>query len=176
MKNKGFTMVELLVALGISSIVIGLIFSFFMGSFKGYEISKNSSELQYQSQYILNYMAEKIVNSKNISLVMADSTTGYSITANRNAKVKYPVKKISFKYGNENENYVFHIVDNNIRYGVGGKNIQPTVELGNYVDGMFISLLKDESFSNCKSFKITIIMKKNEQVYEAFQAISMRNH
>lgn len=67
----------------------------------------------------------------------------------------HTVNKISFKYGSENEeNYVFYIENNNIRYGNGEKDIKPSVELGNYVDGMFISLFEDGSFGNARALII----------------------
>lgn len=177
MKNKGFTMVELLVSLGISSIVAGLIFSFFICNYKGYKSVRNDSELHVQAQYILNYMADKIINSNSLSLIRADNSTIYSMALVRDANTEYEVKKISFKYGKElDENYVFHIVDNNIRYGNGTKDSNPSVELGNFVDSMYISLFEDKSFQDTRAVIIKIIMKKDGQTYEAFQAAYMRNN
>ncbi len=168
-------MVELLVALGISSIVIGLIFSFFISNYKGYESVKNDLELQFQAQYILNFMVDKIVNSNSLSLVKQDNVKDYSMTTVRSKETEYPLKKISFKYGNEEENYVFHIVYNDIRYGKGTKDENSTVELGKFVDSMYISLFEDSSFQNAKALIIKIVMKRDNQTYEAFQAVHMRN-
>lgn len=176
-KNKGFTMVELLVTLGISAMVMGLIFSFFITNYKSYKSIGNDSELNFHAQYILNFMADKIINSNSVSLVKADNTTYYSMSSVRNAETEYVVKKISFKYGSEiDKNYVFHVVDNVIRYGNGKNDMNPSVELGNFVDSVYISLLKDESFQNTNAVKIKIIMKKDGQIYEAFQAACMRNN
>lgn len=175
LKNKGFTMVELLVALGISSIVIGLIFSFFISNYKGYESVKNDLELQFQAQYILNFMVDKIVNSNSLSLVKQDNVKDYSMTLVRSKETEYPLKKISFKYGNEEENYVFHIVLDSIRYGKGAKDMAPTVELGKFVDNMYVSLFEDSSFQNAKAVIIKIVMKKDGQTYNASQAVKMRN-
>lgn len=168
-------MVELLVALGISSIVIGLIFSFFISNFRSYKSVKNDSELQFQAQYILNFMADKIINSKSLSLIKQDNIKEYSMTLVRSAGTEYPLKKISFKYGNDSENYVFHIVYNDIRYGKGTKDENSTVELGKFVDSMYISLFEDSSFQNAKALIIKIVMKRDNQTYEAFQAVHMRN-
>jgi hypothetical protein len=175
MKNKGLTMIELIVSLGLSSIVVGLIFSFFICNYKGYKSIRNNSELSFQAQYILNYMADKIINSNSVSLIRGDAAI-YSMTLVRNAETEYLLKKVSFKFGNEfDKNYVFHIVDNDIRYGTGVADMKPTVELGNYVDSMYISLFKDDSFQNANAVKLKIVMKKDGQMYEAFQAVYMRN-
>lgn len=175
MKNKGFTLVELLVTLGISSIVVGLIFSFFISNYKVYKSVRNDSEMHFQAQYILNFIAGKIIDSNSMSLARVD-TTNYSMTNVRSAEEEYPVHKISFKYGDDSENYVFHIRNDIISYGKGEKEINPTVELGNYVYEMYVSVLKDESFQNAKTVKLKIVMKKDGQMYEAFQTVYMRNN
>jgi prepilin-type N-terminal cleavage/methylation domain-containing protein len=175
MKNKGFSLVELLVSLGISSIIIGLIFSFFIINFKGYKSVRNDFEMQFQAQYILNFMAGRIVDSNSVSFARVN-TQNYSMTAVRSAGAEYPIHKISFKYGSESENYVFHIINNTIRYGKGEKEMNPTVELGNYVDEMYVSLFKDESFQDAKAVKLKLVMKKDGQLHEAFQAVYMRNN
>ena len=51
----------------------------------------------------------------------------------------------------------------------------PTVELGKFVDNMYVSLFEDSSFQNAKAVIIKIVMKKDEQTYEASQAVKMRN-
>lgn len=168
-------MVELIVALGISSVVVGLIFSFFISNYKSYKSVKNDSELQFQAQYILNFMVDKVINSNSISLVKQDNVKDYSMTMVRSKGTEYPLKKISFKYGNETENYVFHIILDSIRYGKGTKDILPTVELGKFVDSVYVSLFEDSSFQNAKAVIIRIVMKKDGQTYGASQAVSMRN-
>ena len=175
MKNKGFTMVELLVSLGISSIIAGLIFSFFIINYKGYKSVRNDAELRFQAQYILNFMAGKIINCTSMSFAR-NYTDIYSMTAVRSVGEKYPVNKLSFKFGFEGNNYVFHIVENSIRYGIGQKDKVPAVELGSYVDGMYISVLRDESFQNARAIKLEIVMKKDGQMHRAFQAVYMRNN
>ncbi|HNZ83314.1 MAG TPA: prepilin-type N-terminal cleavage/methylation domain-containing protein [Sedimentibacter sp.] len=175
MKNKGFTMIELLVSLGISSIVIGLIMSFFVSTYKGYRTVRNDSEMDFQAQYILNFMTGRIVDSDSMSFARLN-TQNYSMIAVRSSGAEYPVNTVSFKYGEDNnENYVFAIRNNIISYGKGEKDMSPTVELGNYVDGIYISLLRDESFQDARAVKIKIVMKKDGQTYEAFQTAYMRN-
>lgn len=175
MKNKGFTIIELLVSLGISSIVVGLIFSFFILNYKGYKSVRNDSEMHFQAQYILNFMSGRIIDSNSMSFARMN-TDSYSMTAVRSVGTEYPVDKVSFKYGSGDENYVFHIINNSIRYGKGDKEMNPTVELGNYVDRMYLLVLRDESFQNTKAVKLKLVMKKGGQMYEAFQAVYMRNN
>ena len=173
MKNKGFTIIELLMSLGISTIVMGLILTFFITAYKGYKSVRNNSEMDFHAQYILNFMAGKIVDSDYMCFLRVD-TKNYNMETVRSAGVEYPLHNISFRYGNEDGNYAFAIRNNIISYGK--KNTEPTVELGNYVEEMYISLLNDESFQNARAVKIKIVMKKGGQTYEAFQTAYMRNN
>ena len=61
MRNKGFTMLELLVSLGISSLVVGLILSYFTNDYRLYKSVRNDMELQFHANYILNFMTEKVI-------------------------------------------------------------------------------------------------------------------
>ena len=175
MKNKGFTMHELMVSLGISSLVVVLIFSFFTNDYRLYKSVRNDMELQFHANYILNFMTEKVIDSGSMSLVK-NYTDIYSMTTVRSTGREYPVNKVSFKYGSESENYVFHIADSIVRYGKGVKDMTPTVELGNYVKGMYLYVLRDESFQNTKVVKLKIVMEKGGQQYETSQTVYMRNN
>jgi len=179
MKNnrKGFTLIELLVALGLSAMVISLVISFLIINLKSYKRINNESELQFQAQYILNFMTDKIMESENISSVRKDDLNTYSLSYIRLAGVELTSNKISFKYGVlSSDNYVFHIVNNNIRYGRGDKDMEPTVELGGFVKYIYISLLKEGSLNNAKILKIRLVLEKNNETYEAEQVAYMRNN
>ncbi len=64
MKNKrGFTLIELIVILGLATIVIGVVMSFFIANYRSYNRLNTESELQYQSQYIINFMTDKILEA-----------------------------------------------------------------------------------------------------------------
>lgn len=177
LRNKnGFTLIELLVALGLSVLVISLIITFFVTNIKTYKVLSDNAELQFQAQYILNFMSDKIMESEGISL-MKNSLDYYSMTTVRVAGSMLPADKISFRFGDgATENYVFQIVNKNIRYGSGNKDINPTVELGNYVKTMHISLLKNDSLINVKAFIITLILEKGNQSFEAEQVLCFRNN
>ncbi len=177
LKNEdGFTLIELLVAIGLSVLVTSLVITFFVVNIKTYKELNDEAELQFQAQYILNFMSDKIMESKGISL-MKNSLNYYSMTSVRIAGSMLPAEKISFRFGDgASENYVFQIVNKNIRYGIGGKDLSPTVELGNYVKVMNISLLNSESLINVKVFKINLLLEKGNQSFQAEQVLSFRNN
>lgn len=172
MKKKGVSLIEILISLAMSSILLTLIMTFFIINFKGYKSIKDSLELEFQAQYILSFMAGKIVNSDCISFAKPPGSQEYSMTALREAGIDYLIQEIRFSYGsNKNYKYVFIAKDRKISYG---SNEAP-VELGLYVDEVYISLFEDVSFQNARVIGIKIIMKKGDLSYEAFQAVCMRN-
>lgn len=177
LKNKnGFTLIELLVALGLSALVTSLVITFFVTNIKTYKELNDEAELQFQAQYILNFISDKIMESDGISLVK-NSLDYYSMTSIRAAGSIFPADKISFRFGEGvSENYVFQIINKNIRYGSGGKDISPTVELGTYVKSMHISLLNSDSLINIKVFKIILFLEKGNQSFEAEQVLCFRNN
>lgn len=59
--QKGFTLIELIVILGLATIVMGAVMSFFIANYRSYNRLNTESELQYQSQYIINFMTDKIL-------------------------------------------------------------------------------------------------------------------
>ena len=62
--NKGFTLIELIVILGLATIVMGAVMSFFIANYRSYNRLNTESELQYQSQYIINFMTDKILEAE----------------------------------------------------------------------------------------------------------------
>jgi prepilin-type N-terminal cleavage/methylation domain-containing protein len=175
--KKGFTLVELLVTIGLSGMVISVATAFFLSNFNSYKRMNNESELQFQGQYTMDFMTKKIMNSKELVWVKYSNTSVYNLDTIREAGKEYKVEKLSFKYGDTaSENYVFQIVQESMRYGMGSKDIKPTVELGNYVKEMYISLQSDEKLRDAEIIKIKISLEKDNQKYEAYQTVFMRNN
>jgi len=118
MKNKrGFTLIELLVVLGLAGIVITVVMSFFIANYKNYETINTESELQYQSQYMINFMTNKILEA-----------TEYEGNV---------LGKETFKYEN-GSSLTFAVVDNELIYNDSVDSI------GNYVENLKIEKDDDE--------------------------------
>lgn len=168
--KKGFTLVELLITLGLSCIIISLTMSFFINNLKNYKYINNNTELQFQAQYILNFMSNKILLSKHIELVK-ENTSSYIKREN-----EQKITKISFRYGiNSNQCYNFEIKNNKIYYGNSYSFSTPTDELGCYVKEVKVAPINGKSFEFTKSLIISITLEKDDQQYEIEQTINMRN-
>jgi len=98
--NRGFTLIELIVTLGLVGIIISIIMSFLMVNLKSYETISIQSELQYQSQYMINFMTNKILEAEKY-----EGTTDNIITFKHDGD-----KKFSFEV-NESSELIFKDVD-----------------------------------------------------------------
>ncbi len=73
MNNKGFSLIELLVALAISSIIIVLLGSLLLNSMKSYNKQSVGADLQNESQVVVNQMVDSIMEATAIDLVSSGS-------------------------------------------------------------------------------------------------------
>jgi prepilin-type N-terminal cleavage/methylation domain-containing protein len=170
-KQKGFTLTEILVVLGLLGIILPILMSFFIVGFKNYESINDELELQFQAQYILNFMSSRILESKYIELARENTTSHLKKTSEQN------ITKISFRYGdNINLCYNFEIKNGKIRYGNARSSVSPTDELGAYVKQLRAAPFNGKKFEDTEAIIIKIILEKNKQTYEVEQTIYMRNN
>lgn len=170
-KQKGFTLAELLVTLGLLGIITPIVMSFFITSLKNYESINDRLELQFQAQYILDFMSDKILESKYIELARENTISHLKKINEQN------ITKISFRYGdNVNQCYNFEIKSGKIRYGNARSNISPTDELGAYVEKLTATPINGKKFEDTEAIIIKITLEKSNQIYEAEQMVYMRNY
>jgi prepilin-type N-terminal cleavage/methylation domain-containing protein len=60
LKNKGFTLVEVMVAAGILALIMAIIYGAFAGSLKTMEISTEGGDVYRKARLILNHIAQEI--------------------------------------------------------------------------------------------------------------------
>ena len=170
--KKGFTLVELLVSIGLFSIIFSLIMSMFIINFENYKCINNDTELQFQAQYILNFMSNKIMDSKYIEL--ARQNTSSHLKKSNEQKIS----KISFRYGLDADKcYIFENKSNKISYGNGFASSSAPDELGCYVIEMFACPIPvGVTFEDAEAVKIRLVFLKDNRNYQAEQTIFMRNN
>lgn len=160
MKNKkGFTLVELLITLGLAGIVVSVVMSFFITNIKSYETISTESELQYQSQYIINFMTNKILEANNVKSVNGDSDMSGETLINN----------IIFEHGTEEFN--FEVNDRKLNYIIG----LDVSEIGKYIESLIIEPIPEGKFKEANGLKIELILKEGRREYSAKQTVYMRN-
>lgn len=72
--KKGLTLIELIISVGLSSILLVMIISFFISNVKNNTMINNLNELQYQAKIVNNYLYENIAQSNYFSYSEATKT------------------------------------------------------------------------------------------------------
>ncbi len=145
--NKGFTLVELLVTLGIAGIVITLIFNFLIINLKTFNQSSDEIALQEESQRIMNKIIEIGMESTKVKI---DKQNG--------------VEKIIFINKEEEKSYEekFTLSENVLKYN--GEQI-----------GKNIKYITITPVSNEKGIKIKIGLEKNKAKLDLENQFLLRN-
>lgn len=160
--NKGFTIIELLIALSLASVVVSIVFSILIANINMFHRTDNDIELQQQGQFIIGFLEEKIMESEKI-IYLEDMSN--IVKHNTNEKIN--MKKIIFKNSpnSEKAGYIFYLSKDpaynsyNLKYGIGLSGAA-TVEVGNYIES--IQIMPIPSHSNYSEAKgITIILYLN---------------
>ncbi len=158
MKNKnGFTLIELIVILALASIVMLGVMSFLITNYRSYNVINTESELQYQSQYIINYITERILEANKF-----EANTFYY---NDDSEVTF-----TFDADETRDEYKNRI---EYRHIDGEGNEITKIPLGNYVIGLDIDI--SEVTESEVVIELTL-QKDRSEPYTAKQTVFLRNY
>ena len=138
-------MIELIVILALASIVMLAVMSFLL-PITGVTTCSTQVRLQYQSQNIINFMTDKILETKEFEGKDADDEYSF---------INDDGTKLTFK--KENGKLVFKEED------------EPEVTVGDYIEEFDITSLNDKEVS------ITLKLEKDNIAVDAEQTVFMRN-
>lgn len=172
-EKKGYILVELLISLGIMSFVSILIIAFFTTNLNNFAKIKNASELQFQSQYILNFISNKIMESKGVFDIRTDKNERVIDSAR-----EFSISKILLLFNEQKGScYIFEVRNGGIiYYGNGNPNADADAELGRYISELKAAPYPEgKTFAQASAIVITIKLVKGNQSYEAQQIIYMRS-
>ena len=156
MKNKnGFTLIELIVILALASVVMLAVMSFLIANYRSYNVINTESELQYQSQYIINYITDKILEANkfegNTFYYNDDNEVTFTFDADE-TRDEYK-NKIEYRHIDEEGNEITKF------------------PLGDYVVGFHI----DAETESEVVIELTLQKDKSEP-YTATQTVYLRNY
>ena len=179
--DKGFTLIELLFTIGISSIVVILIFSFFMNNVKVFDILENEMEIQHQEQFVLDFMTERLMQCSDIKEVI---NRGNSNVTNTSEKVS--IKKIvlnGIEPSGKKGGYIFQLNYNDdrklydLKYGILSAEINyANMEIANYISKIEIEPVPANlTYYNATGIILHIYIKKDGRDDEISTQITFRN-
>lgn len=173
--NRGVTLIELIVALGLSSIVLTLVLGIFFTGTKLYKYVNDSMEIQQQGHFIMDFITTKVMPSSEI-----DTITGHNNASYYNKSEEIELKEIELidDILEKQEKHIFSIQEDekvegkSIRYG---KSKIAKVELGNYIKKAYASPLpKGCIYKDADGIALTIEMQKGDASLKVFKSIYFR--
>lgn len=177
--NKGFSLVELLVALAISSIILTAVALLVTNGVSGYNKQTTMSELQDEANLTMNHIINAVMEADNIDLVQESSgpNTFAFITNDGNGKVaanKYMYDSASKTL------YVGGLLDDftngsPLCVDVDSFKVQLTSNslVYNNVPGVGIATVT--GVSDTVQFKVTLKLKVNNNEREIVRYVNVRN-
>lgn len=166
-KKKGFTLIEVLIALGIMGIVAVAISTFFFSNFRIINETSVEIDLQREGEGAINLILEKAMGSNGILLV---EENGINITNNAISGDSSINKIIFGSIDGTNEHYIFQLYGNKLLYGKGevtkdldndnilSENEVKSERIFENVEGLIIK--SNENYTVSKSISIEIKLGK----------------
>ncbi|MTI65419.1 MAG: hypothetical protein FH753_02335 [Firmicutes bacterium] len=169
-KNKGLSLIELILTINLLIIILGLLFSFLINNINYFNIIYNRNEIKEQGEFAINYMTEKLMTLNEIT----DITDKYNYTLNHiNKSNPVNIRRIIFRgvntFKHSETNYKFELKTNN-------KLFDRTTEVACYITDIIISPIpKEVSYKNAEGIKIILKLNKDKEYREISKTVFFRN-
>ncbi|WP_026894113.1 PilW family protein [Clostridiisalibacter paucivorans] len=172
--NSGLTLVELILTLGLSAILISIIWSFFINNIKAFNINETELELQYNAQVAMDKIAKEVRESIAISEIV-DKDGNDIIYSSK----KEDVKRVIFRC-NEHAMEKHHIFENKLGdrlfYGIG-MDKSSYIEIANNISHLYIEPISyGKCFKDTNGINIELELDKDGYKKVLESSIFFRNH
>jgi prepilin-type N-terminal cleavage/methylation domain-containing protein len=182
-KKKGITLVELIIAMAILSIVLSVISSFFFVNYKALNSVNKDLELQSQGEKAINFMVDNIIEGYGVKtvetpLINLISNNETEVDENLKLNSETEIKKLSVaKQDGKEVKYtsVFEL-DNGVLNYDKGTDGSVNGEICNGIKSIIITPLPlGKSFSSGNGLLIKITMKSDKLEKVFVNEVYMRN-
>lgn len=159
-KNKGFTLIELVITISLFSIIMLPIFTFYIRSISVFKTIDTKIELSHHGQFAFDYLDRVIKETRNIYLITGKVLDNDIIDVNR----------IIFTDGKGLN--TFRISNNALKHD--------NIEVANYINDLRIELLPNSlepsNYRNSKGIIINLYLKKDEIDLMLKNVVIFRNY
>ncbi|EQB87473.1 prepilin-type N-terminal cleavage/methylation domain-containing protein [Clostridium punense] len=167
-KRKALTLIEVLIALSILAIVMGILFPFFIRIFKAYNNTAIKSELQNEAENAIRIISKIAMEAKKVNSLDGaniDNSSGvYKIDGSSH-------KTLELLSGSDEINK-FQL-EEGLLYKI--PPINEKVQIANYVTYLEIVPLDETTFQQSRGIKMVLHMKKKEVEYKVSNILFFRN-
>ncbi len=177
MNNKGFTTVEVLISVVISSIVMGAVGSFLVFNVKGFKETKDTIDVQYEGQMVMNQIVDLLTESCGIEDIDGTDTSTGNTVAYESYETAIP-SSLVIKQKVDSAG-VFVEKEYKIKYNSAEEKIMVetdgvTYELGRYISKFEVSPTRG-SYKDTNTLSIKIEITKNGKQVLLENQVKMRN-
>lgn len=186
LKKRGLSLIELVVALSLISIILMIVGPFFISNYATLDKTSNQIDFQREAKAIMNYFTDSAMEASNIeSLTNVKnevlSNNNYTESLKKNSfKSKNGYLKLTFNNSeNKNEHTTFILKDKSLYM----KRDSEEFKIGDLVSSIELTSLKEgvnqestNNFKNANAIKIEITFDaKNNTPYKVSNILTFRN-
>lgn len=165
--NKGFTLIEIVIAVGISGILLGAIGFFLMTGSRTYQIAKDATDIQAEAQVLVSQLKDRILECNYTEDYNTDGNhlfTLYSISEDTN---KIEKKEVFWLDTSEGKLYYYELE------GAAAAGM-PT--LGKEESRLFAEYVKELSVKRADTVvEVSVTLEKGSRSYQLKEEVKLRN-
>lgn len=161
-KNKGFSLVEVVVTIAILAVVGGILAAIVYTGNRTYRSAQTEVDLQYEAQIAMNQIKDYLIDTNSIN---EESGNAYSIV--KHTENGYEEDVLTW---DEKEQAIYY--EKNAISGEEKTVLVEKAKLADYVSGFSLDLTRAESENQVK---IILDMKRKEKEYSTQMTVMMRN-
>ena len=159
--NRGFTTIELILAILIAGIVMGAVGSFLTFNLRSFNTTTDIIDIQYEGQLVMNQLVEVLRESEGISDVTGFSI-GFPLEVENKLDAAYEVVPTAFSFEHSSWNGTSEDITNYlIKYDATTKviSIESPPGSNDYVMGQYVSSFSLEPVDTDFEFADNIIIR-----------------
>lgn len=181
-KKRGISLIELVVALSLISIILMIVGPFFMSNYVTLDRTSNQIDFQREAKSIMNYFTDSAMEASNISSltnvekeVLSNDGTSYVKSLSEETITSDNYLKLTFDNSEAENDKVTFILKNETLYMQ--KNNGEEFKIGNLVKKVKLtSLTNGTEFKDASSIKIEIEFDtRNNKSYTVSNILTFRN-
>ncbi len=165
MNKKGITLIELIISLGLISVLLMIMFNIFIFSTKVYNISHSNVEIQEQAQMIQSFIENNLYASSGIESVI--DKNGKKIDLNK--LDESDIKEVRFNVDGQMCS-IYHI------YSKKKVFIKKNIKYNGYEFGDYIENINIKNIDKGSGAEISLKLQKGREVINTSFLIYFRNY
>ena len=173
-EKKGFTLIELIIAMAILSIALLVISSFFFTNYNALNSVNIDLELQSQGERAINFMVDNIIDGYGVDEVK--KVDGSNVAVNSSSETEITKLSVIKQDSDETEYTSIFELDNGVLKYMKGTEGAVNREICNSIKSIIITPLPSgKSFVDCTGLTIKITMESDKIEKVFVNEVYLRN-